>query len=184
MQGSDGPGLAAVGADHRRGQLPRLIARHARCTPACSLRSPRRSWSGSISTARSGATRCGRSAAMPAPPLRRHARRPRARSRRHALGRACRPRRRWRGGRPEGQSDARSVARLRLHRHRGRDAGAAPTRSAWLPPRFSSPAMFVGADSMSRTAGVPSYIADVDGGTVAADHADGRTVHPLPAAWR
>ena len=35
------------------------------------------------------------------------------------------------------------------------------TRSAWSWRRSSSPAIFVGADAMSRSAGVPSYIAQV-----------------------
>ena len=40
--------------------------------------------------------------------------------------------------------------------------------------------VFVGADAMSRSAGVPSYIAHVMVATVAALHGDRHHVHPLP----
>ena len=41
-------------------------------------------------------------------------------------------------------------------------------------------AMFVGADAMSRTVGVPNYIANVMVATALLDHGDGDAVHPLP----
>ena len=65
-----------------------------------------------------------------------------------------------RSGGPQGQSHPRSVARLRLCRHRRRHAGLLHPLGVIAAAIFVA-GVFVGADAMSRRAGVPSYIAQV-----------------------
>jgi simple sugar transport system permease protein len=71
-----------------------------------------------------------------------------------------RARRRDRGRRPHRLRDARHVARLRLHRHRHRDARGLNPLGVIAAAVFVA-GILVGADSMSRAVAVPTYIADV-----------------------
>ena len=76
------------------------------------------------------------------------------------LGGARRARRCGRGRGPQGLPHPGPLARLRLQRHCRRHAGAAQPLGVVLAAVFVA-AVFVGADGMSRTVGVPSYIADL-----------------------
>jgi simple sugar transport system permease protein len=61
---------------------------------------------------------------------------------------------------PQRLRDARHVARLRLHRHRHRDARGLNPLGVIAAAVFVA-GILVGADSMSRAVAVPTYIADV-----------------------
>ena len=136
---------------------------------------------------RRSATRCGRSATMP-----RAARfagmpgRPRAGEDGAALGR------RWPGS-PASREVPGLKGNLTLDLSPGFGytgivvamLAHAAIRSAWSLAAIFVAGIFVGADAMSRTAGVPSYIADVMVATVAADHGRRRACSPATGCgWR
>ena len=79
---------------------------------------------------------------------------------------------------PQGQPDPRSVAGLRLFRHRRRDAGACSIRSAWSLSAIFVAGIFVGADAMSRVGRRAELHRRRHGGDLAAHHGRGAPASP------